>query len=179
VSGHGGGGQGGQAAAVVLSDAQIAAIVSAANAGEIAQNNVAQQKATHAQARTLATDFVDMHTMAQAQLDTLLTTLKITPEDNAITAELKQTSDTIINRLQAADEAVFDTVWLQSQIDVHIRVLELIDSMLLPNAIAPQLHDALLQTRALVSDHLARARALADTLDLDVDAGVAELDAGI
>lgn len=172
------GGTGGASAQAVLTDAEIASVLTTANEGEIQQNTVAVSKASAPEARAFAQDLIDMHQAAQMRLNTLLTSLNITAADNAVSQQLQKASLRIVTMLQDAT-GNFDLTYLQSQIDAHIQVLNLIDQTLLPSAQNPQLRSELAVVRGVVAMHLARARALAASLMLDVDGGTIDVDGGI
>jgi putative membrane protein len=171
-------GSGGSPAQAVLTDAEIASVLSAANEGEVQQNTVALSKAEAPEARAFAQDLINMHQAAQTRLNTLLTSLNITAADNAVAQQLRAASLNIVTTLQDATGA-FDMTYLQSQIDVHIQVLNLIDQTLLPSAQNAQVRSELAVVRGEVAMHLARARSLAASLMLDVDAGTIDVDGGI
>lgn len=171
-------GTGGSTAQAVLTDAQIASVLTTANEGEVQQNTVAASKASAPEARAFAQDLISMHQAAQTRLNTLLTGLNITAADNPVSQQLQAASLNIVTTLQDASGA-FDMTYLQSQIDVHIQVLNLIDQTLLPSAQNAQLRSELAVVRGEVAMHLARARALAASLMLDVDAGTIDVDGGI
>lgn len=170
-------GSGGQAAQA-LSDAEIVAILTAANNGEVQQGNVAVTKAVAPAVRTFAQDMVSMHTAAQTRLNGVITAENLTPAESTTSTDLTKTSSNIVSKLQAADLDAFDMLYIQTQIDVHRTVLTALDEQLIPAAKNAAVRTELTATRAVVVEHLNRARAIAVTLDLGVDAG-AEADAGI
>jgi len=163
----------------MLSDAQIASVLLTADEGEVQQNTLAASKAIAPAARSFAQDLVNMHQAAASRVTTLLTTLSLNAQGNAVTDSLRKDSERIVAKLQDEPSVTFDMTYLQSQIDVHIKVLNLIDQTLLPSAKNEQLRNEIAVIRGEVALHLARARMLAETLNLDVDAGVGgDLDAG-
>jgi putative membrane protein len=173
-------GAGGTRAIISLSDAQIASVLFTADEGEVQQNTLAVTRATAPAARVYAQDLIDMHRAADTRLTALLTTINISAQGNPVTDSLRQDSERIVAKLQGEPGTTFDMTYLQSQIEVHIKVLNLIDQTLLPNAKNEQLRNEIVVVRSEVALHLARARTLAATLDLDVDAGVgSESDAGL
>jgi putative membrane protein len=161
------------------SDAQIAAALLAANDGEVQENMLAVTKAVTPTVRAYAQDLVAAHSATVARLNTVATAANITPSDSDITTQLRSTSTRTRAKLQAASTSDFDMIYLQSQIDAHLDALKLIDEQLLPDAVATSLRAEIVTERADVAMHLLRARALAETLNLDVDAGLFDVDAGI
>ena len=173
----GAGGTAGQTAAAI-GDAEIVAVLTAVNNGEVQLNNVAVTKAVAPVARSYAQDLVNAHTASQTRLNGVITAASITPKDSAVSTDLTQTASQLVSKLQAQNLDTFDTTYIQSQIDVHRQVLEIIDEQLLPNVKGDAVRAEIRATRAEVVEHLNRARAIGETLDLGVDAGT-EADAGL
>ena len=170
-------GAGGQAAQAVR-DEEIAAILTAANNGEVQQGNVAVTKAVSPAVRMYAQDLVAMHTAAQTRLNGVITATNLNPAENATASDLTLASSKLVAKLQAADLDAFDMTYIQAQIDTHRQVLTLIDERLLPSVKSDALRTEITLTREAVVQHLNRGRAIASTLELSVDAGP-EADAGL
>jgi len=161
----------------VRTDGQIASIVSTANTGEVAQAQVALSKAEDAQVRDYAQHMITEHTAAEQRLTQLLTAAGITPQPSQVSTSLKADSDRVVQQLTAtAAGPNFDSVYIQSQIAVHQKVLDLVDDELIPSAQNSTLQDELQATSDAVSKHLEDAEDIADTLDENAggDAGAAD-----
>jgi len=145
---------------IVVNDAQIASISLAANTGEVEQNTVAVTRGGNAEVRGYAQDLVTMHTAAIAREMALAASAMIIPADHEVTQTLQTMSRAIVARLQTAEPAEFDQMYLSGQVDVHQMVLTLIDQTLLPQVKADALRDELMTMRVTVMQHLERAREL-------------------
>jgi putative membrane protein len=165
-------GAGGSVSEVRLDDAQIASVLLTANQGEVEQNNVAVTKAERRAVHDLAQDFVDMHTAATTRENALFTALDITPSDNPVSAQLRDKSASAVSKLKAASASEFDAVFLQSQVDAHQSVLDLVDDNLLKNVSDAGLRAEITALRLTVEMHLVRTRALLAALNDGSDAGV-------
>jgi predicted outer membrane protein len=147
-----------------LTDAQIAAVTSTANQGEIELGNLATTRAIRPAVREYAQMMVTMHTAAQTRQSELIVTLGVVPTDNAVSLTLRQDTQAIATRLAQASPDAFDLAYAESQAQLHGRVLEIIDDVLLPSVSAASLRAELMVTREEVSRHFTQAMALVETV---------------
>jgi putative membrane protein len=148
-----------------LSDAQIVAVVSAANTGEVAQANAALPKLTHTQAMQFAAMMVEMHTAAQHRQTAMAQEKGLTPQASPLSTELTQDSKEVVEELTTAERDWVDKLYMQKQVEVHAKVLETIDDKLIPSATDPALQQELQTSRTEVAMHLQRAREIVENLD--------------
>ena len=148
-----------------LTDAQIVAITSAANQGEVAQATAALQKLTNPEAKKFAEMMVEMHTAAQERGDALAREKGLTPKTNQFSTQLTEDSDAIIERINGANRDEVDRVYMETQVEVHDKVLKTIDEKLIPSATDPALQQELQTARGEVSMHLDRAREVVGKLE--------------
>lgn len=163
-----------------ISAAQIFAVTAAANTGEIQLGALALTNAQLMSVRDFAQSLIMAHSAAQERQAALAQSLGITPVENSVSTQVNQEAAIIASRLQLASGAQFDLSYVQSQIDIHTRVLDLFDELLLPNATDVALRTELTLARTDIVEHLVQARALIATLGqtpVDSDAGVE--DAGL
>jgi putative membrane protein len=166
----GNGGTGG-VTSTTLNDAQIAAVTSTANTGEISLGMLALTRATLPAVRTFAQMMVDMHSAAQTRQSAVLGALNLQISGNPISMQLESDATQVTTQLTAAAADQFDLAYIRSQVDIHTKVLGIIDTQLLPNVSAATLLADLTVTRTEVAAHLAEATALLDQLE-NSDAGV-------
>jgi putative membrane protein len=148
-----------------LTDAQIMSVVSTANAGEIAQANAALPKLTNSDAMAFAKMMVEMHTAAQERQNAMTQQKGVTPETNALSTQLAQDSDDVLEELSTADRDEVDQLYMEKQVEQHEKVLETLDEKLIPSAADPALQQELQTSRNEVSAHLTRAREIVESLD--------------
>jgi predicted outer membrane protein len=168
------GGTGGSGPTSLLSDAQIAAVTTAANSGEISLGNLALSRARLAEVRAFGQEMITMHGAAQDRSTSLLQSLNITPVQSNLSATLEQDTQRVAIMLQNAPAADFDLAYVQSQIDIHTQVLQIFDTVLIPSVTSLPLRTDLTLARADVQRHLVEAQALL----LVVQAAPPDLDAG-
>jgi putative membrane protein len=157
-----------------LTDAQIAAVTTAANAGEIQLGNLALNRARLPEVRAFAQEMIDMHGAAQARSTALLQTLNIVPVMSNLSTQLEQDAQQVATMLQNTSDAGFDLAYVQSQVDIHTRVLEIFDQVLLTSVAEPALKTDLTLARADVQRHLMQAQmllAFVQSAPSDLDAG--------
>jgi len=171
-------GSAGKAATAPLTDPQIVDVLIAVNAGEVEQNTFAVTRAQAPEVRSTAQNFAAAHTEVLAEVEEVASQQSIAPEESPISKKLKKASKHTLGKLESADAAEFDTVFVQSQIKVHDQVLDIIDEQLLPAVRNPELRTLTQKNREAVAGHLEQLRSLAESQGYDVDAGVPE-DAGI
>jgi putative membrane protein len=146
-----------------LTDAQIGAVTTAANTGEVAQANASLPKLTDSDAKAFAQEMVAAHTTAQTRQAALLQSKGITPVENEVSMELRKESDAIVAELMTATSEV-DLLYMQAQVTVHTKVLETLDTILIPSADDADLRAELEATRGDVKTHLDHAQEILDAL---------------
>lgn len=142
------------------SESDIAAIVAAANEGEIQQGEAARGRASSGDVRAFADMMVTDHTNALNQGRELFTRLGITPTDNATSSALRANSQRTVTNLGTYNGQDFDRTYIRTQVDLHQWLLGTLDTALIPSARNPELRTFLQQQRAAVATHLEHARRL-------------------
>ncbi len=141
-------------------EGEIAAIMTAANEGEIAQGQAASGRATNADVRAFAQMMVADHTAALNAARDTFNRAGVNPTDNNITATLRANSQTTITNLNTYSGAAFDRTYMQTQVDLHSWLLNALDTALIPSAVTPELRTLLQTQRGSVATHLERARTI-------------------
>ena len=147
-------------AGVRISDAEVFAVTSAVNAGEIEAGNLASMRARLGPSRDFAQNMVTMHTMVQDRQAALAMSLSLKPAENAVSTMVREQNQAIQAMLMQASDTDFDEVYAQSQVAAHSATLTIMDEVLLPSAMNEMLRADLMATRAAVADHLAMAMEL-------------------
>lgn len=154
----------GTTGAGTMPDSDIAAIVTAANEGEIEQGNVAASRATSAEVRAFGQMMVADHTQALNTGRDVFSRNGITPSDNATSQQLRANSRTTVTNLNRYSGRDFDRRYMQSQVDLHQWLLTNLDQLLIPSARNRDVRQLLTTQRASVAAHLERARTILGTL---------------
>lgn len=153
-----------QTAAPPLTDANIAAIVVAANAIDIENGKLALERSGTEGIRQFAKTMITDHTgVNQAAVD-LVTKLKVTPVDNPTSAGLVESANATRASLRARSGAEFDRAYIANEVDYHRAVLTAIDDALIPSAQNSELRALLVSVRPAIAAHLHHAESLKQQL---------------
>ena len=148
-----------------LTDAEIVAVTSTANNGEIDMANLATKTATNADVKNFAAMIITQHRDMETKGKALAAKAKITPADNDASTALKSDVQSTITSLKTQKGKDFDKAYMESQVKTHRDVLNLFDNKLLPNAQNGDLKTLLTDGRSHVAAHLAKAEEIQRKLD--------------
>jgi putative membrane protein len=148
------------AAAPTVSDAQIAAIVVAANTADIENGKLAQTKSANADVKAFASQMVTDHTGVNEKAVALVTKLNVAPEDNDTSRNLKASQDAIRESMNGMSGAEFDVAYANNEVAYHQTVLDALDQTLIPSAQNAELKQLLIDTRPAFVAHLDHAKQL-------------------
>jgi putative membrane protein len=146
--------------AQAVSDAQIAAIVVTANQVDIDAGRVAAARASDTAVKTFATLMVTDHTAVNASATELAARLRLVPEDNSTSRALKQGGAAHLATLKGLEGAAFDRAYVAQEVTYHQKVLDALDSVLIPNAKDSELKALLVKVRPAFVAHLEHATQL-------------------
>lgn len=149
------------AASSGLSDANIAAIVVAANNADIAYADQALAKTHDADIRQFALMTKKDHESVNTAAVALVTRLKVTPVDNVISFDLRDDADVKRQLFRELDGFAFDSAYIHNEVTYHTKVLGAIDAALMPSAKNAELKELLIAVRPAVAAHLDHAVSLA------------------
>jgi putative membrane protein len=139
-------------------DAQIAAIVVAANDADIAASKLAEGKASSPGVKAFAKQMVFDHSGVNQQAVALATKLHVTPEQSDTSHSLKKGADENVASLKRLSGKKFDKAYVDHEVAYHQSVIDALDQTLIPNAQNAELKNLLVQTRPAFISHLEHAR---------------------
>lgn len=148
-----------------LNDAQIIAILIAANEVDIHAAKLAESKTTNEQVKAFANRMISEHTEVNRQVVELAKKLDITPEENKISKSLKQDRQKNLARLKKLEGKRFDKGYIYQEIVLHKQVIDVINHKLMPNARNDELKALLTRIKPELVSHLAEA----ERLEINVD----------
>jgi putative membrane protein len=146
-----------------MTDAQLAAIVQTANAGEIQEAQLAEAKASSPEVKRFAHEMMNGHREMLVHQNALFTRLQIMPSDNAVSNQLKTDAQNQMAMLQQVRGQDFDRAYMANQVRGHNKALEMVDRIL-PNVKNPDFRMALQNDRPKMEAHLREAEAIQQTL---------------
>jgi putative membrane protein len=152
-------------AAAPPSDAEIAAIVVAANQVDIDAGKLASDKAQSADVRALAQRMVTDHNGANQQASALVQKLGVTPKSNATSESLAKGGEDNLKKLRGLSGLAFDQAYVSNEVTYHQAVIDALDQTLIPNAKNAELRALLVKVRPAFVSHLEHAKHLQSKLD--------------
>jgi putative membrane protein len=148
------------AAAAAPTDAQIAAIVVAANQVDIDAAKVAKSHAKNPDVKSFAETMVRDHEAVNKQATALAKKLKLKPEPNPTSKALLKGGKENVAALKKLKGAEFDKAYIDHEVAYHQQVLDAINSTLLPNAKNPELKALIEKATPTFQEHLDHAKQL-------------------
>jgi putative membrane protein len=152
------------AMAADLNDAQIAAIVVAADQVDIDAGKLAEHRAHRASVKAFAKQMVVDHGGVNKQAVALVTKLKVTPQDNPTSQTLTAGGVDNIKSLKRLHGAAFDKAYVDHEVAYHQQAIDLIDSSLIPNSQNAELKALLVAVRPAFVGHLQHAQQIQASL---------------
>ena len=143
-----------------LNDAQIAAIVVAANGidadlGDLAAER-AKSEAIRQFGKTMATD----HRAVNKAAGELVAKLKVTPLENSVSEKLRADAAAFRAELLKKSGTEFDRAYITHEVEYHKAVIGAVDAALIPNASNEELKATLVSVRPALEAHLKHAEHL-------------------
>jgi putative membrane protein len=139
-------------------DAQIAAIVVAANTVDIEAGKLAESKTKNKEVRAFAERMVADHSGVNQQAVALVTKLHVAPEENDTSKSLTQGGAATRDKLKGLSGAAFDKAYVDNEVSYHQTVLDAIDKTLIPSASNAELKALLNKVRPAIAAHLEHAK---------------------
>ena len=148
-----------------LNDAQIAHVAVTANQIDVNYAAIAKEKSTNKDvlqfAKTMATD----HTAVIKQATALVTKLKVTPEDNAVSKSLKAGEVKTEKMLRSLKGKAFDKAYIDNEVAYHKAVIATVKNTLVPETKNAELKALLVSVEPILNTHLEHAEMLAKEFD--------------
>ena len=147
-----------------ITDAQIAAIVVAANQVDVDAGKLAASRATNADVKKFGERMVTDHQGVNKSAVDLVTKLKVTPQENETSKALKAGGEKNLANLKKLTGAAFDKAYIDHEVTYHQQVLEAIDKTLVPGAKNAELKALLVKVRPAFVAHMEHAKQIQSSL---------------
>jgi putative membrane protein len=138
-------------------DANIAAVLLAANNTDISYARLAPSHASSQAVKDFAAAMVVDHTTVNSTVMDLLNNIDLSPEDNVTSLDFRDESATKRDILRELSGRAFDTTYMANEVAYHTKLLATIDNSLAPSARNPQLSRTIMAVRGAVAAHLEHA----------------------
>jgi len=147
-------------------DANIAAILLAANNTDISYARLAPSRAQSAEVKQFAERMLVDHTGVNRLVNDVITRIGLTPEDNTTSLDFRDESSAKRDILRELEGRAFDTTYIANEISYHTKLLAAIDNVLLPSVRSADLRQVLTSVRPAVAAHLTHAQQVRASLGL-------------
>jgi putative membrane protein len=147
------------------SDANIGAIVLAANQIDIDYGKLALTESKNKEVLAFAQQMVTDHGAVQKSVIELAGKLHLTPVENDTSNSLKAKSVEVTAKLKSLHGKAFDKFYIDNEVAYHKQVTDAIAGVLIPNAQNSELKAALEGAQTLFLGHLEHARNVQATVD--------------
>jgi putative membrane protein len=143
-----------------VTDAQIAAIVVAANQVDIDAGKFIANKTNDAEVKKFAKTMVTDHTAVNKSAVDLVTKLKVSPEENETSRTLKKGGEQNLAQLRELKGKALNKAYIDHEVAYHEQVIQALDTVLIPNAGNAELKALLVKVRPAFVEHLSHAKHL-------------------
>jgi putative membrane protein len=150
-----------------VNDAQIASIVLTANQVDIDAGELATSRSTNDAVKAFAQLMVTDHTGVNKAATDLATKLKVTPQDNPTSQNLKTDGEKNVARLKTLEGLAFDRAYVAHEVAYHQQVIDALDRTLIPGATNGELKALLVKVRPAFVAHLEHAKRLQTSVGKD------------
>ncbi|HVK84767.1 MAG TPA: DUF4142 domain-containing protein [Kofleriaceae bacterium] len=145
-------------AAPALGDAQIAAIVVAANQVDIDYGKLALSKSKNAEVKKFAERMVTDHSAVNKAAVDLVTRLNVTPQESDASKGLVAGGADTLAKLEKLEGADFDRAYVDNEVAYHEAVIGVLKTQLIPSASNAELKGALVGAQPAFDAHLQHAK---------------------
>lgn len=144
--------------AAALTDANIAAIVLAANTIDIKNGELAISRSRSRSVKEFARQMVTDHTSVNGKAAALAARLKLVPKENQASQALVASTDSTRQRMRKLSGVTFDRAYVNNEVAYHQAVIDLLDRSIVPSVENQDLKDLLIGVRPAFVAHLEHAR---------------------
>jgi putative membrane protein len=148
---------------VNLTDAEIASSAVVANQNDIDFAKIAKQKSKNAEILKFAETMAKDHQAVIDQAVALVTKLKVTPKDNAVSRKLKADASKTKTMLQSKSAKTFDKAYIDNEVGYHKAVIAAVETVLIPQADNAELKGLLQNVVPALRAHLEHAEMVQKT----------------
>lgn len=143
-----------------LTEAEIAGVVNAINAGEIAFARSAEPRLTDADLEALSGEVIRGHTASATEHADVIETLGITPVESSLSMEVERTVASMIDDLSGVPNADLNEAYLDGQIILDAELLDDVQEFLIPSATTSRYRTYIFELRDLLFANLQAGREL-------------------
>ncbi|WP_214226745.1 DUF4142 domain-containing protein [Pedobacter sp. B4-66] len=140
-----------------LNDAEVASVAVTANQIDINYAAVAKIKSKNPDILKFAETMTNDHKAVIAQAVALVTKLKVTPKDNAVSKKLMADAEKTKKSLLSKSGKAFDRAYIDNEVAYHKAVISTVEGLLIPTAKNAELKALLEKVVPALKTHLSHA----------------------
>jgi len=140
-----------------LTDPEIASVAVVANQIDINYAKIAKERSKNADILKFAQTMTDDHTAVIKQAVALVTKLKVTPKDNAVSKKLHSDAENTKKELRAKRGKDFDKTYIDNEVAYHKAVIAAVNDLLIPQSQNAELKKLLQDIVPALNTHLEHA----------------------
>ncbi len=140
-----------------LTDPEIASVAVTANQIDIDYAVIAKAKSKNAEILKFAETMSNDHKAVIAQAVALVTKLKVTPKDNAVSKSLLADAAKTKKTLQSKSGKAFDKAYIDNEVAYHKAVIGAVETLLIPQTSNSELKALLEKVVPALKSHLEHA----------------------
>ena len=140
-----------------LSDAEIASVAVVANQNDIDFAKIAIKKSTNTEVLNFAKTMMADHKAVIDMAVALVTKLKVTPKDNAVSKQYLADAKTTMKMLNGKSAKTFDKAYVDNEVAYHKAVIAAVKTILIPEAQNAELKALLQKVVPILETHLHHA----------------------
>jgi len=140
-----------------LTDPEVASVAVTANQIDIDNAAIAKEKSKSPEVLKFAETMTNDHKAVIAQAVALVTKLKVTPQDNAVSQKLSADAKKTQATLRKKSGKVFDKAYVDNEVAYHKAVIGAIETVLIPSSQNAELKELLIKVLPAFKAHLAHA----------------------
>jgi putative membrane protein len=140
-----------------LTDPEIASVAVTANQIDINYASLAKTKSKNAEILKFAETMTNDHKAIIAQAVALVTKLKVTPKDNALSKKLMADAEKTKKALSSKSGKAFDKAYIDNEVAYHKAVIGAVATLLVPQSSNKELKALLEKVVPALKAHLAHA----------------------
>lgn len=143
-----------------LSDAEIASVAVVANQNDIDFAKIALQKSKDPKVLDFANTMIQDHQAVIDMAVALVTKLKVTPKDNAVSKEYASNAKKTEAMLNSKSAEAFDKAYVDNEVEYHRAVIGAVKTVLIPQSKNEELKALLQKAVPIFEAHLNHAEML-------------------
>ncbi|MEO8406650.1 MAG: DUF4142 domain-containing protein [Chitinophagaceae bacterium] len=140
-----------------LSDAEVASVAVTANQIDIDYAEIAKQRSKNEDILKFAQTMISDHKAVIAQAVALVTKLKVTPKDNAVSQKLLADAKKTKKMLLSKSGDAFNKAYIDNEVTYHKAVIAAVENLLIPETENKEVKDLLQNVVPALKTHLEHA----------------------